>query len=105
MELREVGGTYGGNKKASPFLCLTLKMLQLAPEKEIAIAFINAEEYKYVPLTACFSVLILSRYMRCLGAFYLRLTGKAADIYQYLELLYTDYRKIRFRTPEGGMFF
>jgi pre-mRNA-splicing factor 38A len=47
MELREIGGSYGGNNKATPFLCLVLKMLQLVPKKEIAIEYINAEEFKY----------------------------------------------------------
>ena len=36
-----------------------------------------------------------------LGAFYLRLVGTPADIYQYLEPLYNDYRKIRLRLTQG----
>ena len=36
------------------------------------------------------------------GAFYLRLVGKPLEVYQYLEPLYNDYRKLRLRTPEGG---
>ena len=36
----------------------------------------------------------ISRYVRCLGAFYLRLTGTAIDCYNYLEPLYNDYRKV-----------
>ena len=39
--------------------------------------------------------------MRALGAFYLRLVGKPLDIYQYLEPLYNDYRKLRWRSYEG----
>ena len=46
MELRYIGGIYAGNIKPTPFLCLTLKMLQLQPDKEIAIEFIRQEEYK-----------------------------------------------------------
>lgn len=42
-------------------------------------------------------------YMRCLGAFYLRLTGKHKDIYDYLEPLYADYRRLRRRTREGKL--
>jgi pre-mRNA-splicing factor 38A len=42
------------------------------------------------------------RYVRILGAFYLRLVGKPTDVYQYLEPLYNDYRKLRRRTAEGG---
>lgn len=37
------------------------------------------------------------RYVRVLGAFYLRLTGRSKEIYQYLEPLLNDYRKLRFR--------
>lgn len=48
-------------------MCLVLKMLQLQPEKEIVIEFIKNEDFKYV---------------RILGAFYLRLVGKPVDIYK-----------------------
>ena len=40
--------------------------------------------------------------MRILGAFYLRLVGKPTDVYQYLEPLYNDYRKLRRRNADGG---
>lgn len=36
------------------------------------------------------------------GAFYLRLVGKPMEVYQYLEPLYNDYRRIRLRTAEGA---
>ena len=80
MELRYVGGVHSGNIKPAPFLCLTLKMLQIQPEKDIVVEFIKNEEFKYV---------------RALGAFYMRLTGSSVDCYKYLEPLYNDYRKLR----------
>ncbi|XP_012877648.1 PREDICTED: pre-mRNA-splicing factor 38A [Dipodomys ordii] len=46
MELRFVGGVYGGNIKPTPFLCLTLKMLQIQPEKDIIVEFIKNEDFK-----------------------------------------------------------
>ena len=46
MELRYVAGTIAGNIQPSPFLCLTLKMLQIQPEKDIIIEFIKNEDYK-----------------------------------------------------------
>jgi len=46
MELDHFGGTFGGNRKATPFMCLTLKMLQIQPEKEIVVEFIKNEDYK-----------------------------------------------------------
>ncbi|XP_023174798.1 pre-mRNA-splicing factor 38 [Drosophila hydei] len=88
MELRFVGGVYGGNIKPTQFLCLTLKMLQIQPEKDIVVEFIKNEEFKYV---------------RALGAFYLRLTGAAIDCYKYLEPLYIDNRKLR-RQNRAGQF-
>eukprot|EP01129_Flabellula_baltica_P004367 TRINITY_DN1517_c0_g1_i2.p1 TRINITY_DN1517_c0_g1~~TRINITY_DN1517_c0_g1_i2.p1 ORF type:complete len:332 (+),score=73.14 TRINITY_DN1517_c0_g1_i2:50-1045(+) len=86
MELKAVGGTYGGNRKASPFLCLTLKLLTLMPSKNIILEYLNNTEFKY---------------LQCLGAFYLRLVGGSADVYSYLEPFYYDYRKIRFFNSEG----
>lgn len=80
IELKSVGGTYGGNVKPTPFLCLVLKMLQIQPEKDIVIELIRNEDFKYV---------------RALGAFYLRLVGNSVDIYKYLEPLYIDYRKMK----------
>ncbi|XP_053962726.1 pre-mRNA-splicing factor 38 [Anastrepha ludens] len=86
MELRFIGGVYGGNIKPTQFLCLTLKMLQIQPEKDIVVEFIKNEEFKYV---------------RALGAFYLRLTGSALDCYKYLEPLYNDNRKLRRQNRAG----
>lgn len=88
MEIRFVGGVYGGNIKPTEFLCLTLKMLQIQPEKDIVVEFIKNDEFKYV---------------RALGAFYLRLTGNSVDCYKYLEPLYNDNRKLR-RQNRSGQF-
>lgn len=68
MELKSIGGIYGGNVKPTPFLCLILKMLQIQPEKDIIIEFIRNEDFKYV---------------RALGAFYMRLTASSADVYKW----------------------
>lgn len=87
MELDHVGGTFGGNRKPTPFMCLVTKMLQIQPDKEIVVEFIKNEDYKYV---------------RVLGAFYLRLTGTDIDVYRYLEPLYNDYRKLRQRLNDGS---
>ena len=46
MGLEFIGGTYGGNIKPTPFLCLVLKMLQIQPEKEIVVEFIKNDDYK-----------------------------------------------------------
>jgi len=86
MELRYLGGVYAGNVKPTPFLCLILKMLQIQPERDIVVEFIRQEEYKYI---------------RALGAVYLRLTFGSVEIYKYLEPLYNDYRKLRFMNKDG----
>jgi len=87
MELRFIGGVFGGNIKPTPFLCLVLKMLQIQPEKDIIIEFIKNEDFKYV---------------RALGAYYLRLTGSSIDCYKYLEPLLNDYRKVRTQRRDGN---
>ncbi|KAJ1976424.1 hypothetical protein H4R35_002710 [Dimargaris xerosporica] len=85
VDLPCIGGVYG-NQKPTEFLCLLLKLLQLQPSKDIVLEFIRDPEFKY---------------LRALGAFYLRLTGKSKEIYTYLEPLYADYRKLRERLPTG----
>jgi pre-mRNA-splicing factor 38A len=46
MELRYIGGIYGGNVKPTPFLCLVLKLCQIQPDKDIVIEFIRQEDFK-----------------------------------------------------------
>jgi len=87
MALRYIGGVFGGNIKPSPFLCLTLKMLQIQPEKDIIVEFIKNDDFKYV---------------RALGAYYMRLTGTSLDCYNYLEPLLNDNRKLRRMNRNGG---
>ena len=41
------------------------------------------------------------RYVRCLGAVYLRLVGETLEVYNYLEPLYNDYRKIKRKNRNG----
>ncbi|KAH8866613.1 Pre-mRNA-splicing factor 38A [Schistosoma japonicum] len=87
VELRYVGGVFSGSVKPTPFLCLTLKMLQIQPDKDIVIEFIKQEPYKYA---------------RALGAFYLRLVGDSVEIYKYLETLYNDFRRLKFQDKMGN---
>ncbi|SPQ97631.1 unnamed protein product (mitochondrion) [Plasmodiophora brassicae] len=83
-----VGGCYGGTRQPSRFLCLLLKMLQISPELDIVLALIDAEDFKY---------------MRLLGAVYLRLTADPLDVYTYLEPLLNDYRKVVLRKDGGEL--
>eukprot|EP00878_Enallax_costatus_P024177 GHUV01025777.1.p1 GENE.GHUV01025777.1~~GHUV01025777.1.p1 ORF type:complete len:224 (+),score=52.99 GHUV01025777.1:237-908(+) len=86
VELKYIGGMIGEPQKPTEFICLILKMLQIQPDKEIIIEFIKNDDYKYV---------------RLLGAYYLRLVGKAYDVYTYLEPLYNDFRRVRVAQADG----
>jgi hypothetical protein len=77
-----IGSSYGANRKPTKFLCLTLKLLQLQPDQELVETFIKQDHFKYV---------------KALGAFYLRLTGRPHDIYELLEPCYQEYSKLKYR--------
>jgi pre-mRNA-splicing factor 38A len=85
-ELEAIGGVCSENNKPTPFLCLTLKMLQILPEPAIVLELLLNGEFKYA---------------RALAAFHLRLTGKPAEIYAMLEPLLGDYSKLRVQTRVG----
>ncbi|KAK2195095.1 bifunctional 6-Cysteine (6-Cys) domain/Pre-mRNA-splicing factor 38/6-Cysteine (6-Cys) domain superfamily [Babesia duncani] len=86
LELEYIGGTFGGNRQPCPFICLVLKLLQIQPEIDIIEEYIKNEHYKY---------------LRALGVYYMRLVGSAVQIYEILEPLLADYRKLRFRNNDG----
>ncbi|KAF9416774.1 hypothetical protein BGZ94_010120 [Podila epigama] len=89
--LNAIGGQYG-IQKPTDFICLVLKLLQLQPREEIVFKYITG-----------LSESDNNKYLRALGAFYLRLTGKPATIYKYLEPLLDDGRKLRKRGMGGYM--
>ncbi|KAK2875067.1 hypothetical protein FQN49_001807 [Arthroderma sp. PD_2] len=125
VELTHIGGTYGVGQKPTPFLCLAFKLLQLAPEKDVILEYLNfhdpeADEEKdsgergenadvdegvddeqdkvdaaILKATGDF------KYLRALAAFYVRLTFEPVEIYKTLEPLLMDYRKLKRRTKEG----
>ena len=82
-----IGGTYGVSQKPTPFLCLMLKLLQLTPERGIILAYLKQEDFKY---------------LSALAAFYVRLTFTAKEVFEVLEPLLGDWRKLRRRTREGA---
>lgn len=106
IELKAIGGVYGNNKPTD-FMCLLLKLLQIQPEKEILLEYLQADEFKCVrPLTPrCIDVLFTQhRYLRALAAIYIRMTFHAAEVYDILEPLLKDYRKIRYRNSGMSLF-
>lgn len=87
VELKYIGGTYGGNRKPSKFLCLVLKLLQIQPDKKVIYTLIDNSHYKYV---------------RALGLFYLRLVGSSSEVYAACEKVLTDYRPLVVRHHDGS---
>lgn len=67
-------------------MCLLLKLLQLQPEREIIFEYLQAEEFKY---------------LRALAAIYTRLCFRSYEVYDILEPLLQDYRKLRLRNNSG----
>jgi pre-mRNA-splicing factor 38A len=127
-DLNFIGGTTGINGKPTPFLCLAFKMLQLVPDKEIIIEYLNfrddkeddeekngdakvdngetpdkpeeSDAKKTLDLNAS-GKLGDFKYLRCLAAFYIRLAWEPVEIYTTLEPLLTDYRKIKRRLKDA----
>ncbi|TIB12835.1 hypothetical protein E3P92_02048 [Wallemia ichthyophaga] len=85
VEMQSIGGVYG-NARPLPFMCLLLKLLQLQPEREIIFEYLQAEEFKY---------------LRALAAMYTRLCFKSFEVFDILEPLLQDYRKLRLRNNSG----
>ncbi|EEH21722.1 hypothetical protein PABG_03938 [Paracoccidioides brasiliensis Pb03] len=116
VELTYIGGTYGLAQKPTPFLCLAFKMLQLSPEKEIVLEYLNFHdpetdhdgvygennvEEDHDKNSGVVKAVGDFKYLRALAAFYIRLTFDAAEIYTTLEPLLADYRKLKRRTKDG----
>jgi len=87
-KLDYVAGTYGGRRRPSRFLCLFLKLLQIQPDEDVVLEYIKQPELKY---------------LRALGCAYLRITARYLTVYQTLEPLFADYRKLRYRNMQGKM--
>jgi len=85
IELNCIGGVYG-NQRPTQFMCLLLKLLQIQPEKEILVEYLLVDEFKY---------------LRALAAMYVRLTFRAVEVFELLEPLMKDYRKLRLRNMAG----
>jgi len=88
IEIDYVGGTYGGRRRPAKFLCLFLKMLQIQPDDDVVMEYIKQADFKY---------------LRCLGAAYLRISARPMTVYQTLEPLLADYRKLRYRDMQGKL--
>lgn len=87
LDLLYVGGAYGSFQRPTPFLCLLLTLLKIQPAEDIVLELLNQKDHKYV---------------RALAAVYVRFVFSSKTIYEWLEPLYADYRKLRVRTADDG---
>ncbi|KAJ3501348.1 hypothetical protein NMY22_g18960 [Coprinellus aureogranulatus] len=80
-------GVYG-NQRPTEYICLLLQRrpAKSEPEKEILVEYLRADEFKY---------------LRALAALYIRMTFDAVEVYELLEPLMKDYRKLRVRSMAG----
>ncbi|KAJ2614246.1 hypothetical protein H4S08_001815 [Coemansia sp. RSA 1365] len=87
VDLTCIGGCFGASRRPTEFLCLMLKLLQLQPDREMLDVLVDQKDFKY---------------LRALALLYFRLTQPSLEIYQKLEPLYVDYRKLRSRNMTGN---
>ncbi|KAJ9474972.1 Pre-mRNA-splicing factor 38 [Pseudozyma hubeiensis] len=85
--LHHIGGLIGGLQRPSHFLCLLQKLLQIQPDPSIIDAYLSAGDFKY---------------LRALTAFYIRLTYDSKSVYEKLEPMLEDARKLRWCRADGG---
>ncbi|KAL4788640.1 PRP38 family-domain-containing protein [Aspergillus varians] len=113
-ELTFIGGTYGVSEKASPFLCLAFKLLQISPDRDIIREYLNFSDPELETDEADADTTAEERaqrsvvkhrgdfkYLRALAAFYVRLTWEPVEVYKTLEPLLLDYRKLKRRVRDS----
>jgi pre-mRNA-splicing factor 38A len=86
VELEYFGGVFGAMGQPCDFLCLLLKLLVIKPETDMIQMFLESEH----------------RYLRLLAACVVRLTAAPKDVYEYLEPLYLDYRKVAYKRADSS---
>ena len=74
--------------------CLTSNLRLVGRSLELHLAF-EAMQVHMLPRLG-------TKWVWIPGAFYLRLVGRPLEVYQYLEPLYNDYRKVRLREADGS---
>ena len=86
FDLKYIGSLKPSTNQPTEFLCLLVKFLQISPEEEIIDELLNDPENKY---------------LRALTVFYIRLTYNSLKIYNKLEKLYNDYKKLVYIDNSG----
>ena len=106
VELSSIGGTYGVSEKPAPFLCLAFKLLQLNPDRDVILEYLNFsdpgsdDEGDEPGQNGVVQTRGDFKYLRALAAFHVRLTFEAVDVYKTLEPLLLDYRKLKRRVRD-----
>lgn len=85
VNLKYIGSLYSVGKPTE-FICLVFKFLQLSPERDIILHYLQDDDFKY---------------LRAIAALYVRLTFPAKEVYLVLEPLLVDYRKLKVRGQNG----
>ena len=65
IELSHVGGTYGGTRKPTKFMCLLLKMLQIQPDLEIVVEFVTNSTT--ISRSGCICNILSNKHMNFVG--------------------------------------
>ncbi|KAF9193427.1 hypothetical protein BGZ50_007499 [Haplosporangium sp. Z 11] len=103
-ELTYIGGQYGV-QKPTEFICLVLKLLQIQPREEIVIKYIKglseSENNKYVRINVARLDKLTKDKKSLSSKNYALNLSKPVDIYNYLEPLLGDSRKLRKRGAGG----
>ncbi|KAJ5183059.1 hypothetical protein N7492_000675 [Penicillium capsulatum] len=105
VELSSIGGTYGVSEKPAPFLCLAFKLLQLNPDRDVILEYLNfsdpgSGDEDQPDQNGVLKARGEFKYLRALAAFHVRLTFDAVDVYKTLEPLLLDYRKLKRRVRD-----
>ncbi len=87
VQLDCVGGTHGlGAPRPTPFLCLLLKLAELAPSPLVLAEYLAQRTWKYV---------------EALALAYVRLAAPPAVVYALAEARLGDWRRLRMRLSDG----
>ena len=87
VQLDCVGGTHGlGSPRPTPFLCVLLKLCELAPAPAVLAEYLSQRTWKYV---------------EALALAYVRLAAPPSVVYAVLEARLGDWRRLRLRQPDG----
>ena len=86
LELKYIGGMNHSSNQPTDFICLFIKLLQLNPSEEIIDEYLSDPDLKY---------------LRALTALFIRFAYPPVKIYNKLEKLYCDYKKLVILKSKG----